>query len=91
MNLQIKNILNFSQKKAKRDKKISCEPKEQNFLNDKMKKLLKLTESELKILNTLYKSICIDENETYCISDKDIFDKVKRTRTTVYTHLNRLI
>lgn len=56
-----------------------------------MKKLLKLTESELKILNTLYKSICIDENETYCISDKDIFDKVKRTKTTVYAHLNRLI
>lgn len=78
-------------KKQDEIKKISCEPKKQSFLNDKMKKLLKLTESELKILNTLYKSICIDGNETDCIYIENIIDKVKRTRATMYLHLNRLI
>lgn len=71
-------------------KKILCELKKPNFINDKMKKLLKLSETELKILNMLYKSICIDGNQTHCIYIEDIFDKVKRARSTIYLHLNRL-
>lgn len=80
----------LTKKKQEEIKKISCEPKEQNSLNDKIKKTLKLTETELKILNTLYKSICIDGNQTHCIYIEDIFDKVKRARSTIYLHLNRL-
>ena len=71
-------------------KKILCELKKPNFINDKKKKLLKLSETELKILNMLYKSICIDGDQTQCIYIENIFDKVKRRRSTIYLHLNRL-
>lgn len=80
----------LTKEKPEEIKKILCELKKPNFINDKMKKLLKLSETELKILNMLYKSICIDGNQTQCIYIENIFDKVKRRRSTIYLHLNRL-